>query len=344
MRRLPIFLVLDVSESMVGDELTQMEQAVQNILSTLRTDPYALETAFLSVIVFAGKAKTLVPLKELIQFVPLPLPVGGGTSLGAALDLLMAEIDRSVVRGSPDKKGDWKPLVFLVTDGRPTDSPSASVARWKRDYRSRANLVAVSVGGKADHRVLSQLTSDVVVFQNATPDAFAKFAKWVSSSIQTQSRMVDAGIDDGVDLSKADPEVVREVMPTEMSETPTDDELILVGRCVRDRHPYVMRFGRQGKKGVLERRSNGGFVPVATMPVSEVYFELTDAAPGQSANTGQLESWDPCPCCGNAHSAAACMCGQIHCLPGPGVFTCPWCGVTTEYGFGAGANVGRGRG
>ena len=59
MRRLPIYFLIDVSESMVGEPITQVEKGMRNIIQELRTDPYALETVFVSVIVFAGKAKIL---------------------------------------------------------------------------------------------------------------------------------------------------------------------------------------------------------------------------------------------------------------------------------------------
>lgn len=113
----PIFLVIDVSESMAGDALVQLEYGMRQITADLMQDPYALETAWISVIAFAGRARTLVRLTELTDFVPPHLPVGGGTGLGGALVHLMDEIDRSVTPSTPEKKGDWKPLVFLMTDG-----------------------------------------------------------------------------------------------------------------------------------------------------------------------------------------------------------------------------------
>ncbi|MBY0444218.1 MAG: VWA domain-containing protein, partial [Burkholderiales bacterium] len=130
MRRLPVFFVLDCSESMVGDSLQKMEDGLQAIVRALRTDPHALETVYISVIAFAGVAKTIAPLVELVSFYPPKLPLGGGTSLGVALETLMAELDSVVVKTTPDRKGDWKPIVYLFTDGRPTDNPNAAIDCW----------------------------------------------------------------------------------------------------------------------------------------------------------------------------------------------------------------------
>ena len=125
MRRLPVYFLIDVSESMVGEPIKQVQDGMRSIIQELRTDPYALETVFVSVIAFAGKARTLQPLTELYKFYPPVFPVGGGTSLGAALNFLMDDIDKSVVKTTLEQKGDWKPIIFLFTDGTPTDDPFA---------------------------------------------------------------------------------------------------------------------------------------------------------------------------------------------------------------------------
>ena len=70
MRRLPIYFLVDVSESMVGTPIEQLQEGMRTIIQNLRVDPYALETVFVSIIAFAGKAKILSPLTELYKFYP----------------------------------------------------------------------------------------------------------------------------------------------------------------------------------------------------------------------------------------------------------------------------------
>ena len=52
MRRLPVYLLLDTSGSMHGEPIEAVKNGMQILLSTLRQDPYALETAYLSLIAF----------------------------------------------------------------------------------------------------------------------------------------------------------------------------------------------------------------------------------------------------------------------------------------------------
>jgi len=91
---------------MAGENLRKMEDGIGMIVRNLRQDPHALETAYLSVIAFAGIARTIAPLVEVFSFYPPKLPMGSGTSLGAALNELMKQIDAQVVKSTPDQKGD----------------------------------------------------------------------------------------------------------------------------------------------------------------------------------------------------------------------------------------------
>lgn len=67
-RRLPVYLLLDCSDSMAGEPIEAVRQGMKALLSELRCDPMALETAYLSVITFASTAQEGTTLTDLIQF------------------------------------------------------------------------------------------------------------------------------------------------------------------------------------------------------------------------------------------------------------------------------------
>lgn len=193
MRKLPVYLLLDTSGSMYGEPMEAVKNGVQMLVSSLRQDPYALETVHLSIITFAGDAKQAVALTELSQFQVPDLKAGGQTSMGAALELLASRIDNEVAKTTPEKKGDWKPLVFLMSDGAPTDDLKNGLEALKKCKLGM--VVACAAGKEANVPVLQQITESVVKLDNLENESIKAFFKWVSASVSAGSEKVESGED-----------------------------------------------------------------------------------------------------------------------------------------------------
>lgn len=189
MRRLPIYLLLDCSGSMMGEPIAAVQTGLQNLVATLRQDPYALETAYISVITFDSEARQTVPLTELSQFNPPTLSATGTTAMGAALTLLSERIEAEVTKTTADTKGDWKPVVFLMTDGTPTDNLTPGIDALKRI--KLGTFVACAAGSGAETKELSRITEIVVRLDTADSNTIKAFFKWVSASISTSSQKVE---------------------------------------------------------------------------------------------------------------------------------------------------------
>ncbi|NME70121.1 vWA domain-containing protein [Flammeovirga aprica] len=189
MRKLPVYLLLDVSTSMMGDPIEAVKNGLKTLVTGLRQDPYALETAYLSIITFNHQAQQVVPLTELTDFQEPVLEARGQTALGAALDLVSEKIDEEVIRSSPTQKGDWKPLVFIMTDGLPTDDITMSLSKFKS--KKCGIVIGCAAGPHADVNSLKQITDYVVKLDTLDSGSVQSFFKWVSASISVSSTKIE---------------------------------------------------------------------------------------------------------------------------------------------------------
>ena len=189
MRRLPVYLLLDCSGSMFGEPIEAVKNGVQVLVSTLRQDPYALETAYLSIITFDSSARQASRLTELAAFQQPTLQASGCTALGEALTLVSQCADNEVVKTTPEKKGDWKPLVFIMTDGEPTDDLNKGIAEFNK--RKWGMVVACAAGSGANTDTLKKITECVVSLDTADSATIKAFFKWVSASVSSGSMKVE---------------------------------------------------------------------------------------------------------------------------------------------------------
>lgn len=344
MRTLPIFVVIDVSESMIGETMTQLEQGLATLSDTLKTIPEALETARICVIAFAGAPRIVVPMVEVAHLYPPRLPVGGGTALGAALDLLMDRIDLDVTRANAHRKGDWRPIVFLLTDGVSTDDPRPAIQLWKKSYARAAHLVAISVGGRADLGVLREIADKVMFLNDMQESAFASLVSWMTQSIVVQSQSLGIGAGgSGLSLEKDLPPEMSEDDGTRIAH-PDDRFAVILGRCERSEKPYLLKY----EKGL---RGETRYDFVTAVGVTEDYYKMSGEGEGKlpQISAHLLHGGGSCPHCPNHITMAQCgKCQGIHCLDlKTKQAICPWCGASGQYGpsaEGADFNVNRGLG
>lgn len=189
MRRLPVYLLLDTSGSMMGEPIEALKNGVQVMINSLRGNPQAIETAFLSIITFDSSARQIIPLTDLASFQMVDIQATGTTALGEGLKVLSRCIDTEVATTTSETKGDWKPLVFIMTDGIPTDDWQSGLNEFRQ--KKVAFTVACAAGGGADISILQQITENVVHLDSSDSESITKFFKWVTASIGVSSSKVE---------------------------------------------------------------------------------------------------------------------------------------------------------
>ncbi|EHQ42783.1 TerY-C metal binding domain-containing protein [Myroides odoratus] len=337
MRRLPIYFLIDVSESMIGNPIEEVQEGIATIVKELKTDPYALETVSICIIGFAGKSEIITPLQEIISFYPPKIPIGSGTSLAQGLQVLMQSFDRDLIKTTYEQKGDWKPVVFLFTDGVPTDSANytdETITSWNNQYRKQCSLVAISIGENTNYNLLGKLTDHVLQFNNTTSEAYHSFFNWVTASIKATSVNVNANID-RIDLSKAHPDVIEKIDLTKNHTIPDDQFVVLNAKCSKTERMYLIKFKRSFSDSGFWDLQSRDYIAEGAFRIDEATYKQYSSNRDYSlkVSSQELRGNPSCPCCGNIYSVATCVCGGVHCISGDGYNTCPWCGNEGHYGL-----------
>ncbi len=200
MRRLPVFILIDSSTSMNGEAISAVNMGLSTLIKELRTNPFALETVFLSVISFNTKAQIVRPYSDLLSSDSISIEAKGQSNFGLGLDLLIQELENNVNKATLVQKGDWKPLVFFMTDGRPSGA-------WKKKLKKFLSLnigqwIICACGVKTNLHIIESMDGSVIVLNKKNNESVLKFFKWISHSIGAHSKSIDQNQNDIIKSDK----------------------------------------------------------------------------------------------------------------------------------------------
>jgi len=183
--RCPCVLLLDVSGSMSGRPLDELNAGLTTFRDELSADALALKRVEVGIVTF-GPVTVASPFTSASTFYPPTLQSQGDTPMGAAITQALNMVE--------DRKRDYRsngisyyrPWVFLITDGAPTDSWQAAAAAVREGEASKKfAFFAVGVTG-ADMNVLRQISAREPLSLEGLK--FRELFRWLSSSLRSVSR------------------------------------------------------------------------------------------------------------------------------------------------------------
>ncbi|VTY38366.1 von Willebrand factor type A domain protein [Xylophilus ampelinus] len=183
--RCPCVLLLDVSGSMSGRPLDALNDGLREFQSQLSGDSLAMKRVEVAMVTF-GPVKVEMPFTGAGSFYPPTLVAQGDTPMGAAINQALTMLE--------DRKRDYRsngisyyrPWVFLITDGSPTDEWRSAAAAVKEGEASKKfAFFAVGVEG-ANMETLAQISARSPLPLKGLH--FRELFSWLSSSLSSVSQ------------------------------------------------------------------------------------------------------------------------------------------------------------
>jgi uncharacterized protein YegL len=190
--RCPVVLLLDISGSMGGDPIRELNAGLVQFQDELSADQLATKRVEVAIVSFGEEVKVEFDFTSPDMLKPPTLSAAGPTPMGEAihkgLDLLQGRKDIYKSQGI----NSYRPWVFLITDGGPTDEWLPAATRVKEgEQNKRFVFYAAGVEG-ANMDILKQIS----VRQPLTLKGlrFRDLFVWLSRSLKSvsSSRVGDA--------------------------------------------------------------------------------------------------------------------------------------------------------
>jgi len=189
---LPVVLLLDVSHSMVGDKIANLNKAVEDMLDTFAQEEKMETEILVSVITFGNQVELHVPYTKASQVQWQDLEASGMTPMGTALNMAKAMIEDKET--TPSRA--YRPTIVLVSDGQPNDSWERPLKDFISEGRSsKCDRMAMAIGSDANKTVLKcfieGMPHDLFCAENA--GQLHEFFQRVTMSVtlRTQSKNPD---------------------------------------------------------------------------------------------------------------------------------------------------------
>jgi uncharacterized protein YegL len=178
-------LLLDTSGSMSGQPISQLNAGLKQFQKELAGDPLAAKRVELAIITF-GPVRVQQEFVTADMFAAPRLATEGGTPMGEAimeaLDLIKLRKQQYQANGVPY----YRPWIFLITDGAPTDEWTGAAKAVHAAEKNKA-LAFFTVGvDNADFEVLGRLSPRSPLKLRGL--AFRELFQWLSNSLSGVSR------------------------------------------------------------------------------------------------------------------------------------------------------------
>lgn len=183
--RCPVVLLLDTSASMKGEPIEELNRGLQAFRDELMEDDLAAKRVEVSIVAF-GPMRLENDFQTPEFFTPPTLEADGDTPMGEAIEYAIDLLKERKESYRANGINYYRPWVFLITDGAPTD-PWENAAHRVSACEADGSLAFFPVGVQdANLDVLAKLGTRQPLKLDGL--RFADLFSWLSKSLQRVSQ------------------------------------------------------------------------------------------------------------------------------------------------------------
>ncbi len=184
--RCPCVLILDTSASMDGAPIAALQNGLQVFQADIRKNTLAQRRVEVAIISFGPNgAEVSQDFVTAGQFEPPVLKAEGGTPIGDAINLALDLVHERKTTYKAAGVAYYRPWVFMITDGQPTDDWQGSAQRIKLEETNKSVAFFVIAVEGANMEMLEQLAVRKPLKLRGLQ--FAELFVWLSQSQQRVS-------------------------------------------------------------------------------------------------------------------------------------------------------------
>ncbi|MEH2338159.1 vWA domain-containing protein [Nostoc sp.] len=185
--RCPVILLLDTSGSMSGQPMQELNRGLAAFKQDILKDSQASLSVEVAIIAFGPIVKLMQDFVTIDQFTPPILEVNGLTPMGAAIEYALDFLENRKQTYKDNGILYYRPWVFLITDGAPSDSWESAAQRL-REAEAQRRLLFFAVGVKdADMNTLKQISPPERLPITLNGLDFREMFVWLSASVKRVS-------------------------------------------------------------------------------------------------------------------------------------------------------------
>lgn len=183
--RVPVMLCLDISISMMGKPIAELNAGVRQFLNEMKSDSITCKSAEIAIVTFSSDVDFVSDFTTADNIASPVFTANGITCMGEGLEMAMNMLEKRKNKYKKTGIEYYQPILVVMSDGAPNGDPKLlndMISKIQQQIQSRRlTVISVGIGNDADMVVMNRLSKNDAVNMNNI--CFREFFVWLSQSV-----------------------------------------------------------------------------------------------------------------------------------------------------------------